>query len=1037
MRKAKSITSPFTVLVTVICLSIVGLLLFPNLPLKLSPSQSMPSLNVAYSLNGATSKIIETEVTSRIEGMLARMTGVTSINSTSGDGWGNITISFDKHTNMESARFEASTLIRQAYPDLPNGTSYPTISVQTSNENEDDERQFMVFTINATNNATDISTKANEVFKSAFTDIKGIKSVDIYGAEPMEWTITYDADQLLALGLTENDVQTAFAQYKFSKTLGTLTLETDNANQQNIDLSDISLKLPNGNHITLNKLAKLEYKEAEPTGYYRINGLNTIYLAFTATAQANQLELSRQILQRIAEVRTQLPSGYELHKNYDASEYISTELNKIIRRTILTVVILLLFVFLTTFSWRYMIVVITSLTCNLAIAFIAYYLMGIELHLYSLAGITISLNLIIDNTIIMADHWRREHNLSAILPIVAATFTSIAALGITFFLDEQLRLNLMDFALVSIINLLVSVAIALWLVPALLELQHADAKPKRQIKRLRMASKFNRMYKKYVLFAVNHRVWAVVILVWALGIPLYLLPSNISGNSLFARAYNNTLGSEVYQKKIKPVTDVVFGGTLRLFSEKVYSGSYWSRNNEIVLQVQSSLPYGSTLAQMDELIRKMESYISTFSEVSQFQTNIYSSQQANISIYFTPKARRSAFPYMLKSNIISKALQLGGGSWSVYGLPDNGFSNDVFESAGSYCIKMLGYNYEQLLVLADSIRNNLLTYKRINNVEINSRFSYTKSDYEEFHLEPNTQFMAQQGISIEQFFAALNANNGGKSQVGTLFSSGRTEAIILTSSHYNSRLVWDMLNKPIVLNNRKYKIGELCTLTKTQAPQMVEKENQQYRICLQYDYIGSSKKGQKVTKTVVDTYKPRMPLGYTIDTDGWDYYGWGNGNSSYYLLLALVVAVIIFIIAILFNSLRLPIVTIAIIPISYIGLFLTFYLFSINFDQGGLAALILLCGITVNSSIYIINEFRKPQKKSVLQAYIKAYSVKIIPILLTVISTALGFVPFMCGEKEGFWFPLSVGTIGGLAFSLVGILLFLPPFCIRKKDINR
>ena len=77
-------------------------------------------------------------------------------------------------------------------------------------------------------------------------------------------------------------------------------------------------------------------------------------------------------------------------------------------------------------------------------------------NLDSLAGITISLNLVIDNTIVMADHVRRRHDLKAFLSILAATLTTVGALVIIFFMDEKIRLNLQDFAAVVIINLLIS-----------------------------------------------------------------------------------------------------------------------------------------------------------------------------------------------------------------------------------------------------------------------------------------------------------------------------------------------------------------------------------------------------------------------------------------------------------------------------------------------------------------------------------------------------------------------------------------------------
>lgn len=169
-------------------------------------------------------------------------------------------------------------------------------------------------------------------------------------------------------------------------------------------------------------------------------------------------------------------------------------------------------------------------------------------------------------------------------------------------------------------------------------------------------------------------------------------------------------------------------------------------------------------------------------------------------------------------------------------------------------------------------------------------------------------------------------------------------------------------------------------------------------------------------------------------------YWWSKENQKSWLLLVLIIVIIFFTTSILFNSLKQPLSVICVIPVSYIGVFLTFYLFKLNFDQGGFASFILLCGITVNASIYIINEYNnvkraKPAMPSI-QAYLKAWNSKIIPIFLTVVSTILGFIPFMLGQKEGFWFPLAAGTIGGLVMSMVAIFIYLPVFTLKRQRKN-
>ena len=151
------------------------------------------------------------------------------------------------------------------------------------------------------------------------------------------------------------------------------------------------------------------------------------------------------------------------------------------------------------------------------------------------------------------------------------------------------------------------------------------------------------------------------------------------------------------------------------------------------------------------------------------------------------------------------------------------------------------------------------------------------------------------------------------------------------------------------------------------------------------------------------------------------------------------ISIIFFTTSILFNSLKQALAIIFVIPISYIGVFLTFYLFKLNFDQGGFASFVLLCGITVNASIYVLSEFnavrQRYPKLTAVRAFVKAWNAKVIPIFLTVVSTVLGFVPFMVGTgKEAFWFPLAAGTIGGLTMSVIGIFLFLPVFVLKQRE---
>jgi multidrug efflux pump subunit AcrB len=1040
--------SSFSIILVFVCLSLMGMALVPLLTVKLAPDHTLPHITVNFQMPGSAPRVVEMEVTSKLEAMLSRIKGVESITSSSGVGSGYVSIAFDKHVNIDAARFEVSTIIRQTWVHLPKGVSYPSIYVSRSDDAA--ARPFLTYTVNAPAAPVIIQQFAENSLKPKLAQIAGVNRIEVSGAMPVEWRLEYDYKQLESLGVTIADIQGAINYYLNHEFLGMATVETAAGQSQWIRVAlvpgqsgafnpaAIEVKNVEGKIIFLNQLIIATHTEQQAQSYYRINGLNSIYLSITADENANQLDVSRRVKDRLRELERLFPAGYETHLSYDATEYIHTELDKIYFRSGLTLLILLVFVLLIYRNVKYLLLLFLSLLMNIAVAVIFYFLGKLEMQLYSLAGLTISLTLVIDNTIVMSDQIIRRHNKKAFLAILAATLTTIASLVIIFFMDEKIRLNLQDFALVIIINLAVSLGIALFLVPALLEKLkiaprrqfHAFRQWRRMIRRLPVF--LLRFYAVFCRFTWRWRVPVCILLILSFGLPAFLLPDKLDGDSRWAKLYNSTLGTTVYKEKIKPHVDVWLGGTLRLFVQKVFEGSYFTDRAETSIYVTATLPNGSTVPQMNHLIQQMESYISQFSEVRQFQTRIENARRANISIQFTKESERTGFPYMLRSKLISKSLELGGGSWGVYGLGD-GFSNDVREQAGSYRVILRGFNYDELQTLADRFKQKLLEHRRIKEVTIGSEFNWYKDDYHEFSFVLHHERMAQQGLQPYQLYASLQPVFGREIASGYLPGDYGQERIMLHSRQSGEYDIWSLEHVPEKLeleSDKKYKLSELAILQKEQAPQHIVKENQQYRLCLQYEYIGAYEQGVKVLERYIEDFKVQLPIGYTVENYQYQW-SWGRDNSKQYWLLLLIFVIVYFMCSILFDSLKQPLAVIFVIPVAFIGIFLTFYLFQLNFDQGGFASFVLICGLSVNANIYILNEYnniRRQRRISRLRAYIKAWAAKISPIFLTVISTILGFIPFMTGGRESFWFPLAAGTIGGLILSLVGTFLFLPLF---------
>lgn len=597
--------SSFTLIVTFVCLSLIGVVLVPLLPVKLAPSRTLPGLTVSFSMPGNSSRVIEAEVTSKLEAMMARVKGIRKVNSTSDNGSGSISLELDKHADIDVTRFEVSTIIRQTWPQLPEGVSYPQISTRRSDDKA--SRPFITYTLNAPANPILIQQYAEENIKPVLGQLKGIYKVELNGATPMEWQLEYDSDQLSRLGITLQAVQRAINRHYEKEFLGICSIEkgaegrewirlvrTSTEKEMEFEPGAIQLQAEDGTMVTLDKLIKVRHVEERPQSYYRINGLNSVYLYITAEETANQLNLSGEVKHLMGELQQKMPPGYEVHISYDATEYIQKELDKIYFRTGLTVLILLLFVALITRNLRYLFLIVTSLAVNISVAVILYYAFGLEMQLYSLAGITISLNLVIDNTIVMTDHILHRRNLKAFVSVLAATLTTIGALVIIFFLDEKIRLNLQDFAAVVIINLAVSLFVALFFVPSMIDKIGLEKKKRRKRRRFllrptfmkRLTVYFTRFYQGVIYYLCRFRVIACLLLLLGFGLPVFMLPEKMEGEGKWVEYYNKVFDNPTFKDKVKPVINKALGGSLRLLQKK-----YTREVISIVMKVKWCFPF--------------------------------------------------------------------------------------------------------------------------------------------------------------------------------------------------------------------------------------------------------------------------------------------------------------------------------------------------------------------------------------------------------------------------------------------------------------
>jgi multidrug efflux pump subunit AcrB len=1063
--------SSFTINIIFVVLIIVGMAITPLLSLQLNPTRYLPSLTISYSWPEAPARVVEQEVTAVLEGVLATVPGVTKLTSSTTDESATISIGFDKKCDIRQKRFEVASLIREACTKLPEEVSYPSIAMNIPSNTEGS----MILSFQITGNASPsyIYSLAEEKLKPQIALVKGVYEVNIYGSMPLIWELVYDHDKMASLNIKPDDIKKSIKNYLLQEEAGGGTEEyvdgekrvvyvtlTGN-NCDTISWGKIPVARRSGRIIMLTDIAKVKLKDQTPRSYYRVNGLNTITMTVSSGRNVNNVKVADEVRAKVEKMKGEIPAGFNIITSTDNTTFIKDEISKNVFRAILSVVLLLIFVLLISRELNYLLIITISLIANIFIAFIFYYFFKLEIHLYSLAGITVSFGIIINNTIVMTDHIRHKGDRKVGISLLAATLTTIGALVVIFFLDEATKVTLSDFAAVVIINLSVSFLIALFFIPSLagaVKLRSKYNSP--VIKRKRWVVKITGFYARVIDFIIRFRIVFIILAVLAFGIPLFYLPDSLPVNNdqysekrdpTGAEAfYNRTLGNRTFVTDVKPILNKVLGGSFRLFNDKLKNSNYYyNHGSDDVQRTQLDVRIGLsedglTIDDINDVCKGLENMVTLYSQVDKFVTRVYDASSASMTITFIPEEDFTAFPFMLKAKIEDYMNGIGSYHASVTGV-GQGFSNQVSSDyiQGTYNIVMRGYNYDELKGYAEDLKARLIAGAkgRIKDVYLlggDDRW-WVKKDFRNY-VNVDRNYIALAGSDVSYVYNNLRDYSRNTIQTGDVFVNGISAPVVIRSDLADSYDLWRIRHQPMTSSAGSIiKMGDFTSVHKEVSDNTISREDQQYVITVAYDFIGNSELGRIILKRNVEETASLLPLGYNAKSSSY-IFSWDKAQKNYPLIF-LVVLIIFFVCSVLLESLSQPLVVISLIPFSFIGLFVTFSVFELKPDEGAFAALVLLCGIVVNATLYVLDEYnhlRHSGKKLPPKVlYLKAFNSKIIPIILTKLSTIIGLVPFLLtGRNEQFWFTLAAGTIGGLMFSMIGLLVYQPLMlnrAFRKK----
>lgn len=1046
--------SSFSLILIMVILTVIGIALTPMVNVSQKPATQKKSyINIWFRWTGASPQVIEQEVTSKIEGAISVANGIERIWSNSNVGSGSVSVEVKKNVNISVVRFEISSIIRQLYKSLPEGVSYPYVSGGTVDSGTKTVQDLLSYRINADMEEDMIQDYAIENIKPIIEQIDGVYEVNVSGGMPEEMEIIYNPVQLAKYKLKARDITLAVANLldrsniigdiDYVNDLGedsriTIHLRSPKINQ---DITNLPIKKVEDKIITLGSIATIHYKDKDPTRYFRIDGQNTVYLHVEVTDEYSIIPMSERVRAKMDEIQEDLIDGYNVILTKDAAEEVKAEISKLVRRTLLSLFILMFFVWLVSKSLRYLIIIAITLVANVFISIILYYLTNVQLHVFSLAGIAVSFGILIDTSIVMVDHYSYYKNRQVFIAILAALLTTISSLVIIILMPEQIKLYLYDFSVVIIINLSISLLVSLFFVPAVIDrFGYSSKENTKKIDTRRRIVSFSEFYRKYLTFTQQKRWIFIVAVILFFGLPIHLLPpyvgykrpwqKNTAKLEWYHKLYNGSFGSDLYQQKLKRPLEFMLGGTLRAFSQDIGSFSRTDEEEEMVLVVKGRMPQGGTIMDMNDKFVELENYLATQTGKIDMYETLIKPEEGRLKIFINEEYHDTDYPALLEEAMINLTIDIGGANWNTSGISDTGYSSTPSFAQRKHRISISGYNYNQLYRIAEDVVEIMEKNDSVRDIEIqngNVRRSST-SVVDEMYINYDREKVALYNFNLAEGYEELSAmlQTSGK----RLYSDGKYYNITIRSSECESFNTWHLMNSYITVDDKDIRYSFLGDIGQRQAQKSINKRNQEYSINVAFNFDGDNRQADAFNGLVTEEINSRLPVGFTTENSS---YGWSKDDGEQYWLLILIVVIIFFVCSILFESLQQPLVIVSLIPLSFIGTFLTFIITKIEFGIGGLASLVMLSGLVVNAAIYIINEFNNSCRAyrdyniSAVDLYAKSYNHKIIPVLLTIISTVLGLVPFLLdGVKEKFWFSFAVGTMGGLLFSIFALIFILP-----------
>ncbi len=1067
---------PVTVTMAYLCLIGLAALSLTLLPIELTSEMDFPQLTVQISWPRASAEMVERSITTLVEQSAATVNGVKKIASSSSEGLCRVDIFFQKHTDMDLARLELSEKMAALRSLLPHD-AYPAVIHNYIPEEFADLSGFMSYQLYGSGGLVSLQQYGHKVIRPALLSVKGVANVEIKGGAERQIILQLDQGRLQSMNIGLDQVQMALRQAQRHQPVGRSDQDgfcryvTIGSQYHRVeDLNAVWLSAGGGKRqpLPLSEFCTIKDTLAELTSIVRINGKPAVTVEIDKEPGINILQTARAVEAAIERLRPIFPPEFSMEKVLDRSEDIRIEIQELSGKSLFSALCVLLILMMFFRSLRLSTIVFLSVVFSLAGAVIFLALTRIGLNIITLSAMALSFGVIVDNAVVIFENIQRQIEIKPEnplienirlaatemrLPLLAATATTIGALIPVVFLPENLRAYFIQFAYTAAMALGFSYLVAMTFIPTAC-LWHHRTHTNKDLPTFfhnRLQSIFAGLkvgYRKLILWNLHHRKAVLLVSLFLIGLPFWLLPAKIdiqslqnSNNQTIQRMKNN--GARVYNllmdnavmSKTRPYLDYILGGSAHLFFRYVYKGELWKMGFDTFIVVRVTAPQGTELRRLDDYARQIEEALDRNQALIQRYTTRIDARTVYIRVNFDRQTALTGVPLVIKDQLTALVAGTSGFQVSVAGFGPGFYSGGGMRQ--SYIIQVLGYNYIKVKEIAHNVAQLLSRNARVADIQMD-RLPWQAEEYE-LVGRIDREALYRHGIRLEEFLPALAAKlrRGihsqriviGEEEVG--FSLSLSEAA--NPNRGAARQVDDLdvralLGSSIYAGNKLVRIGEVMQISLQPVMAEIKRENQQYTRYISYNFKGPSRLGDRYLSAVLASI--HLPVGYEVKRPDYFFYI-GKKEAIPMVLIAVVSILIVFMItASLFESLRRPFIILLSVPMSLIGLFFGFYLFDLNFGRGGYAALILLIGLSVNNGIILVARMAALTADAgheMMERIVEAVLQRTRPILITTLTTVAGFLPFVVhAEVYSFWYSFAFAVISGLVVATMMILLVMP-----------